>query len=249
MSELVNEIASDSEIPPSDSQVYVVGVQLSKRLASKSSSYRVAGKWLRFGEACVVEHGDDCALGKVWLPPRLPAQARSIPKPRVIRKASAEDLDLEKRREALEQEAHTYAAMAIRSHALLMKLGKVEFTFDGRKATFFFTAEGRIDFRELVRDLAHRFHIRVEMRQVGVRDEAGLLGGVGVCGRELCCSTWLKDLKPVSIKAAKQQGLMLNPSKLSGVCGRLRCCLNYELPGFGGGNGGCGGGNCRRGQS
>jgi len=129
-----------------------------------------------------------------------------------------------------------------------LKLGKVEYSFDGRKATFFFTAEGRIDFRELVRDLAHRFHIRVEMRQVGVRDEAGLLGGVGVCGRELCCSTWLKDLKPVSIKAAKQQGLMLNPSKLSGLCGRLRCCLNYELPGYGGGSGGCGNCHCGKGQ-
>ena len=248
MSELVNEIASGSDIPSPDSQVYVVGVQLSKRLASKSSSYRVEGKWLRFGDVCVVEHGDDCALGKVWLPPRLPTHARGIPKPRVIRKAAAEDIELETRREALEQEAHTYATTAIHRHALAMKLGKVEYTFDGRKATFFFTAEGRIDFRELVRDLAHHLHIRVEMRQVGVRDEAGLLGGVGVCGRELCCTTWLKDLKPVSIKAAKQQGLMLNPSKLSGLCGRLRCCLNYELPGYGSGHGGCGGGNCGKGQ-
>jgi cell fate regulator YaaT (PSP1 superfamily) len=99
----------------------------------------------------------------------------------------------------------------------------------------------------LVRDLAHRLRIRVEMRQVGVRDEAGLLGGVGVCGRELCCSTWLKDLKPVSIKAAKQQGLMLNPSKLSGLCGRLRCCLNYELSGYGGGSGRCGTCHCGKG--
>jgi cell fate regulator YaaT (PSP1 superfamily) len=101
----------------------------------------------------------------------------------------------------------------------------------------------------LVRELAHRFHIRVEMRQIGVRDEAGILGGVGVCGRELCCSTWLKDLKPVSIKAAKQQGLMLNPAKLSGLCGRLRCCLNYELPGNGCGAGGCSGGNCGKGRA
>jgi cell fate regulator YaaT (PSP1 superfamily) len=178
----------------------------------------------------------------------LPTRARSIPKPRVIRKASTEDLDLERRRDVLEHEAHAYAATAIRNHALPMKLGKVEYSFDGRKATFFFTAEGRIDFRELVRDLAHRFHIRIEMRQVGVRDEAGLLGGVGVCGRELCCSTWLKDLKPVSIKAAKQQGLMLNPSKLSGLCGRLRCCLNYELPGYGGGSAGCGNCHCGKGQ-
>jgi cell fate regulator YaaT (PSP1 superfamily) len=248
MSELANEIASGSATPPPDSQLYVVGVRLSTRLANKSSSYRVEGKWLRLGDVCMVEHGDDCALGKVWLPPRLPTHAGGIPKTRVIRKASAEDLDLEQHRETLEEAAHAYATTAIRSRALPMKLGKVEYTFDGRKATFFFTAEGRIDFRELVRDLAHRFHIRVEMRQVGVRDEAGLLGGVGVCGRELCCSTWLKDLKPVSIKAAKQQGLMLNPSKLSGVCGRLRCCLNYELPGYGCSNGSCGG-NCARGQS
>jgi cell fate regulator YaaT (PSP1 superfamily) len=241
-------IAGDGDLPAPDTQLYIVGVQLSRRLASKSSSYRVEGKWLRFGDVCVVEHGDDFALGKVWLPPRLSARPRSIPQPRVIRKASSEDLELENRREVLEQEAYSYAATAIRRHSLPMKLGKVEYSFDGRKATFFFTAEGRIDFRELVRELARRYHIRVEMRQVGVRDEAGLLGGVGVCGRELCCSTWLKDLKPVSIKAAKQQGLMLNPSKLSGVCGRLRCCLNYELPGYGCGSGGCSGGNCGRRQ-
>jgi cell fate regulator YaaT (PSP1 superfamily) len=249
MSELVNEIANGSDTSasdPSDTQVYVVSVRLSPRLASKSSSYRVEGKWLRFGDTCVVEHGDDIAVGKVWLPPRPPANEHRIPTQRVIRKASATDLESEQRREALEREAHIAAAAAIHRRALPMKLGKVEFTFDGRKATFFFTAEGRIDFRELVRDLAHRFHVRVEMRQVGVRDEAGLLGGIGVCGRELCCSTWLKDLKPVSIKAAKQQGLMLNPSKLSGLCGRLRCCLNYELPGYGCGAGGCSSGNCGR---
>jgi len=247
MSELVHEVASGSDLPSPDSEIYIVGVQLSQRLASKSSSYRVEGKWLRYGDVCVVEHGDDLALGKVSLPPRQPTQTRSIPKARIIRKASAEDLELEKHREVLEQEAYTYAVTAIRNHALEMKLGKVEYSFDSRKAMFFFTAEGRIDFRELVRDLAHHLHIRVEMRQVGVRDEAGLLGGVGVCGRELCCSTWLKDLKPVSIKAAKQQGLMLNPSKLSGLCGRLRCCLNYELPGYGGRSGGCSGGNCGKG--
>ena len=248
MSELVHEVASDSALPSPDAEIYIVGVQLSQRLASKSSSYRVEGKWLRYGDVCVVEHGDDVALGKVWLPPRLPTHTRSIPEARIIRKASGEDLDLETRREALEQEAFTYAGRAILHHALGMKLGKVEYSFDGRKATFFFTAEGRIDFRELVRDLAHHLRIRVEMRQVGVRDEAGLLGGVGVCGRELCCSTWLKDLKPVSIKAAKQQGLMLNPSKLSGLCGRLRCCLNYELPGYGCRSGGCSSGNCGKGS-
>jgi cell fate regulator YaaT (PSP1 superfamily) len=247
MSELVHEIVSGSDLPSPDVEIYIVGVQLSRRLANKSSSYRVEGKWLRYGDMCVVEHGDDLALGKVWLPPRLPTSTRSIPQPRIIRKASVEDRELEIRREALEQEAFTYAGSAILRHALDMKLGKVEYSFDARKARFFFTAEGRIDFRELVRDLAHHLRIRVEMRQVGVRDEAGLLGGVGVCGRELCCTTWLKDLKPVSIKAAKQQGLMLNPSKLSGLCGRLRCCLNYELPGYSCSSGGCSGGKCGKG--
>jgi len=238
-------LATDIVPAQPDVQVYIVGIRLPSRLASKSSGYRIDGRWLRYGDLCVVEHGEDFAIGTVWLPPRLPSSERSIPRQRVIRKASQDDLEREGQREALEREAFAYTCEAIRAHRLLMKLSKVEYAFDGRRAIFFFTAEERIDFRELVRDLAQRFRIRVEMRQVGVRDEAGLLGGVGICGRELCCSTWLKDLAPVSIKAAKQQGLMLNPSKLSGLCGRLRCCLNYELPGYGAG-GGCGGGQCKR---
>jgi cell fate regulator YaaT (PSP1 superfamily) len=241
MSDLVSEIAPDPAAPSPEALPYVVGVRLSSRLANKSSSYRVEGQWLRYGEACVVEHGEDVAIGWVWLPPRRPSTERHLPKPRVLRKATEADLAAEQRREELERAAFRYALEAIRARALPMKLGKVEYAFDGGKATFYFTAEGRIDFRELVKDLAHRFRTRIEMRQIGVRDEAGLLGGAGICGRELCCSTWLKDLRPVSIKAAKQQGLMLNPSKLSGICGRLRCCLNYELPGYGKG-GGCGGG-------
>jgi cell fate regulator YaaT (PSP1 superfamily) len=247
MSDLHNEIATDTMAPSSEGQLYVVGVRLTSRLANKAASYRIEGKWLRYGEACVVEHGDDLALGSVWLPPRVPSAPRRIPKQQVIRRASEADLVVEGRREELERVAFSYGVEAIHLRALPMKLAKVEYAFDASKATFYFTAEGRIDFRELVRDLAHRFHVRVEMRQVGVRDEAGLLGGAGICGRELCCSTWLKDLRPVSIKAAKQQGLMLNPSKLSGICGRLRCCLNYELTGRGQG-GGCGGGsgNCSK---
>jgi cell fate regulator YaaT (PSP1 superfamily) len=243
MSDLVSEIARDTTTPSPEAQSYVVGVRLSSRLANKSSTYRSEGKWLHYGEACIVEHGEDVAIGTVWLPPRLPSSQRRLPKQRVVRRASEADLLVERRREELEGAAFQYGLDAIRSRALPMKLGKVEYAFDGSKATFYFTAEGRIDFRELVKDLAHRFRMRVEMRQIGVRDEAGLLGGAGICGRELCCSTWLKDLRPVSIKAAKQQGLMLNPSKLSGLCGRLRCCLNYELPGYGS-RGGCGGGNC-----
>ncbi len=244
----MSELASEIVTTPPDLQAYVVGIRFSSRHAYKLSSYRVEGKWLGFGDACVVEYREDLALGKVLLPPRMPSSERSIPRQRVIRKATQDDLERESHREELEAEAHQYAAEATRTHALPMKLSKVEYAFDGRKATFFFTAEGRIDFRELVKDLGHHLRIRVEMRQIGVRDEAGLIGGVGICGRGLCCTTWLKDLVPVSIKAAKQQGLMLNPSKLSGLCGRLRCCLNYELPGYGNG-GGCGGGKCRNGAA
>ena len=111
-----------------------------------------------------------------------------------------------------------------------MKLTRVEHAFDGSRLLFYYTAEHRVDFRELVRDLAAAFHMRIEMRQIGVRDEAKLLGGYGPCGRPLCCTTWLTTFEPVSIKMAKQQGLSLNPSKLAGVCGRLKCCLRYELP-------------------
>jgi cell fate regulator YaaT (PSP1 superfamily) len=122
-----------------------------------------------------------------------------------------------------------------------MKLSKVEYLFDGSRIIFYFTAEGRIDFRELVRQLAAELRTRIEMRQIGVRDEARLLGGYGSCGRPLCCSTWLETFEPVSIRMAKQQDLALNPSKLSGLCGRLKCCLRYELPNAKGQlRGGCG---------
>ncbi len=109
-----------------------------------------------------------------------------------------------------------------------MKVSLVDFSFNGKKATFYFTSEGRVDFRQLVRDLSTRFSVRVKMVQVGARDEAGLIGGIGVCGRTLCCSTWLKDFRPISIQMAKRQNLSLNPSKISGQCGRLLCCLAYE---------------------
>ena len=116
----------------------------------------------------------------------------------------------------------------IAAHGLEMKLISVEYTFDNSKIIFFFTADGRVDFRELVRDLASVFHTRVELRQVGVRDEAKLLGGIGICGREFCCSKFLNAFQPVSIKMAKEQNLSLNPVKISGTCGRLMCCLKYE---------------------
>ena len=130
--------------------------------------------------------------------------------------------------------------MKIRERGLAMKLARVEQLFDGSRLIFYYTAEGRVDFRELVRDLAAHFRTRIEMRQIGVRDEARMLGGYGSCGRPLCCTTWLQTFEPISIKMAKQQNLSLNPSKLSGMCGRLKCCLRYELPnGKGVKHGGC----------
>jgi cell fate regulator YaaT (PSP1 superfamily) len=127
-----------------------------------------------------------------------------------------------------EKEAYDFCLRRIKERAMDMKLVRVEHLFDGSKAIFYFTADGRVDFRELVKDLAHTFHTRIEMRQIGVRDEAKMVGGLGICGRELCCSSFLRDFQPVSVKMAKEQNLALNPSKISGQCGRLLCCLDYE---------------------
>lgn len=127
-----------------------------------------------------------------------------------------------------EKEAFEFCQNRIKERQMDMKLVRVEQLFDGSKAIFYFTADGRVDFRELVKDLAHAFHTRIEMRQIGVRDEAKMVGGLGVCGRELCCASFLRDFQPVSVKMAKEQNLALNPSKISGQCGRLLCCLDYE---------------------
>lgn len=128
-----------------------------------------------------------------------------------------------------EKEAHRFCMTRIKERGMDMKLVKVEYLFDGSKAIFYFTADGRVDFRELVKDLAHAFHTRIEMRQIGVRDESKMVGGIGICGRELCCSSYLREFEPVSVKMAKEQNLALNPSKISGQCGRLLCCLSYEF--------------------
>jgi cell fate regulator YaaT (PSP1 superfamily) len=149
---------------------------------------------------------------------------------RIVRQITRDDLLARTRQRGREEEAFRIGAMKIRERGLPMKLTRVEAMLDGSRVIFYFTAEGRIDFRELVRDLAARFRTRIEMRQIGVRDEARMLGGYAACGRPLCCTTWLQGFAPVSIKMAKQQGVSLNPSKLSGQCGRLKCCLRYELP-------------------
>ena len=188
---------------------------------------------LRAGIPVVVETETGLAFGHVASIPVVPA-ARPVPRPegtqRVIRVASEEDVSVRRRHRQREQEAYRVALLKIRERGLAMKLTRVEQLYDGSRLVFYFTAEGRVDFRELVRELAAEFRSRIEMRQIGVRDEARMVGGYGSCGRPLCCASWLQSFEPVSIKMAKQQDLSLNPSKLSGLCGRLKCCLRYELP-------------------
>lgn len=166
---------------------------------------------------------------------------QSAPTAHVVRLASREDILGRLKHQRRERQAREFTLQAIRDLGLLMKLGRLELQMDGTRLTVYFTADGRVDFRELVRVLAGEFRLRVEMRQIGVRDEARVLGGYGSCGRPLCCTTFLTTFEPVSIKMAKQQDLALNPSKLSGLCGRLKCCLRYELPNAKGElHGGCG---------
>ncbi|CAN5461825.1 hypothetical protein BH23ACI1_BH23ACI1_16280 [soil metagenome] len=222
------------------------------------------------GEAIVVHGAEGQALGTAVR--AIPALAqRKLPPgatpPQVIRKATRADVVTRMKHEQREREALRICQMKIRERGLPMKLTRVEQLFDGSRLIFYYTAEGRVDFRELVRDLASHFRVRIEMRQIGVRDEARMLGGYGPCGRPLCCTTFLQTFEPVSIRMAKQQQLSLNPSKLSGMCGRLKCCLRYELPngkgvkhggcadegGCGnptgpGGSGGCGSGGCGAGE-
>ena len=146
----------------------------------------------------------------------------------VTRKATAQDIEQYGKNREKEKEAYAICLKKIHDHKLDMKLVDVEYTFDGQKILFYFTADGRVDFRELVKDLAGIFHTRIELRQIGVRDESKIIGGVGICGKAFCCSTFLFEFQPVSIKMAKEQGKSLNPTKISGTCGRLMCCLKYE---------------------
>jgi cell fate regulator YaaT (PSP1 superfamily) len=154
----------------------------------------------------------------------------------ILRPADDADLAAYDRQLQNEMAGKLFAQERARALSLDMKVSLVDFSLSGKKATFYFTSDGRVDFRQLVRDLSSRFSVRVKMVQVGARDEAGLIGGIGICGRTLCCSTWLKDFRPISIQMAKRQNLSLNPSKISGQCGRLLCCLAYEDEGYKKGN-------------
>jgi cell fate regulator YaaT (PSP1 superfamily) len=187
----------------------------------------------RPGEPVLVGTEQGTSVGIVVHTPPAVAERRqrmADPAGASVCRASPDDIVTRLKQHHREQTAHQFCLLKIRERQLPMKLTKVEQLFDGSRLIFYFTADGRVDFRELVRDLAAEFRTRIEMRQIGVRDEAKMLGGYGSCGRPLCCTTWLQSFEPVSIRMAKQQHLSLNPSKLSGLCGRLKCCLRYELP-------------------
>lgn len=205
----------------------VVGIRFKK--AGKIYYFDPKEFDIKAGEDAIVETARGIEFGHVMVGRKEISEEDIVaPLKEVIRIATDEDRahHLENKQKA--KEAFEVCAQKIEKHELEMKLIDVEYTFDNNKVIFYFTADGRVDFRELVKDLAAVFRTRIELRQIGVRDEAKMIGGYGSCGRPLCCSTFLGDFAPVSIKMAKQQGLSLNPSKISGVCGRLMCCLNYE---------------------
>lgn len=207
--------------------VNVIGVRF--KPAGKTYYFDPLDFDIKQGDSVIVETSRGIEYGEVVMSKKaIDNDQFKKPLKGVIRIATEEDTEKSKRNRELEKEAYKICLEKIQNHKLEMKLVEVEYTFDGNKILFYFTADGRIDFRELVKDLAMVFKTRIELRQIGVRDEAKTLGSIGVCGRGLCCSQFLGEFAPVSIKMAKEQGLSLNPSKISGTCGRLMCCLKNE---------------------
>ena len=207
--------------------IKVIGVRF--RNAGKIYYFDPAGREIHTGDHVIVETARGIEYGYVVLGSReVPDDKVVQPLKSVIRMATREDEDVELKNHEKEREAFRICKEKIRKHGLQMKLIDAEYTFDNNKVLFYFTADGRIDFRELVKDLASVFKTRIELRQVGVRDETKIVGGIGICGRPLCCHSYLSEFIPVSIKMAKEQNLSLNPTKISGVCGRLMCCLKNE---------------------
>ena len=205
----------------------VIGVRF--RRAGKVYFFSPGKLEIHHGDNVIVETARGVEFGNVVIGPREVEEERiSQPLKSVIRIANKDDYRREEKNREKEKEAFSICQEKIRKHGLEMKLIDAEYTFDNNKVLFYFTADGRIDFRELVKDLASVFRTRIELRQIGVRDETKIRGGLGICGRELCCHTYLTEFAPVSIKMAKEQNLSLNPSKISGVCGRLMCCLTNE---------------------
>ncbi len=222
--------------------VTIIGVRFRK--AGKIYYFSPAKYQVKKGQHVIVETARGVEFGSVVLGPQKIADDEIVqPLKSVIRVATPADYKIEEKNRQKEKEAFAICQEKIAKHKLAMKLVDTEYTFDNNKILFYFTADGRIDFRELVKDLAAVFKTRIELRQIGVRDETKILGGIGICGRPLCCHTYLTEFVPVSIKMAKEQNLSLNPTKISGVCGRLMCCLkneeeayeelNSKLPGVG----------------
>ena len=205
----------------------VAGIRFRK--AGKVYYFDPTDSWPNPGDPVVVETVRGIELGETVTGAReIPDDKLIAPLKKIIRVATPEDVKRGEECAAKEKDAFSIGLAKIAAHKLDMKLIDVQYAFDGSKLLFYFSAEGRVDFRELVKDLAGVFHTRIELRQIGIRDEAKMLGGIGACGRRLCCSTFLPDFAQVSIKMAKDQNLSLNSAKISGVCGRLMCCLRYE---------------------
>lgn len=207
--------------------VKVIGIRF--RTAGKIYYFDPKDIEVKRGDHVIVETARGIEYGTVVMPPSdLKDKEFNTPLKPVMRKATEEDTQKDKKNREKEREAFKICKEKIVKHGLEMKLIDAEYTFDNNKVLFYFTADGRVDFRELVKDLASVFKTRIELRQIGVRDETKILGGIGFCGRPLCCHTYLSDFAPVSIKMAKEQNLSLNPTKISGICGRLMCCLKNE---------------------
>jgi cell fate regulator YaaT (PSP1 superfamily) len=207
--------------------VTVVGVRFKK--AGKIYYFAPGDLDITKDSSVIVETARGVEFGECVIGPKQINESEVVaPLKNVLRKASEQDIAINDENKRKEVDAFRICSEKIEQHELVMKLIDVEYTFDNNKVIFYFTADGRVDFRELVKDLATIFKTRIELRQIGVRDEAKMVGGLGPCGRSLCCSSFLGDFASVSIKMAKEQNLSLNPTKISGICGRLMCCLNYE---------------------
>ena len=207
--------------------VEVIGVKFKK--TGKIYYFDPEGVQYKNGDQVMVETSRGVEISQVQMENRQVEDSQIVqPLRRALRRATREDIDTIERNRIRAREAFEICEKKIAAHGLEMKLIDAEYAFDGTKLLFYFTADGRVDFRDLVKDLASVFRTRIELRQIGVRDEAKLYGGIGVCGRPLCCAQFLGDFHPVSIKMAKEQGLSLNPTKMSGNCSRLMCCLKYE---------------------
>ena len=205
----------------------IIGVRF--KSAGKVYYFSPDGIKAETGDMVIVETARGVECGEVVMPNRQVEDDKiTVPLKSIIRVATPQDMKIIEQNKAKEENAFKICQEKILAHKLDMKLVDVECTFDNNKLLFYFTAETRVDFRELVKDLAAVFRTRIELRQIGVRDEAKILGGLGICGREFCCKGFLGEFQPVSIKMAKEQGLSLNPTKISGTCGRLMCCLKYE---------------------